>query len=325
MSEFCHKTGLLLVGHGTRNETGMKQFLALAERIGTRLRGEAGVQPAFLELQQPDIDAAVGRLVETGITRLVTLPLLLFAAGHAKEDVPKAVAAAVERRGRNEIGQVQAEHLGCHGAVVELSRLRAEEAVRGFRVQGSGFSKKDSGDRGQGTGDTESCLLLVGRGSHDGSATAEMYEFARLRSGNLDVESLTYASGLYDQARQEPRPAEKEFRSSKTTPLPPVKVEVAFLAMARPLLSEQLPVIARQDYRRVIVQPHLLFHGELVDSVARQVAAARDRFPQTEWITVQPLADLPGAASRGTELLEKVILDRCQEAGIHVVAMGADD
>jgi sirohydrochlorin cobaltochelatase len=273
------KTGLLLVGHGTRSEVGTAQFLALVETIRHRVGHELRVEAAFLELQQPDIDGAVGRLTEQGIERLVTMPLLLFAAGHAKEDVPGAVAAALARRGRSDIEQVQAGHLGCHPAVVELSRMRMEEAV------------SRPGDRRQGTGDKKVCLLIVGRGSHDQSATAEMYEFA----------------GLLEQALQGE------------------KVEVAFLAMARPLLAEQLPAIARQDYRRVVVQPHLLFCGELVDSIDQQVADARLHFPETEWITTSALADLPGTVSRATDLMEKVIFDRCQEAGIHVVVAGADD
>ena len=278
------KTGLLLVGHGTRSEVGTRQFLAVAENIRKRAAGQLQVEAAFLELQQPDIDAAAARLVDQAILRLVTMPMLLFAAGHAKEDIPAAVAGALARRGRSDIPHVQAGHLGRHPAVVELSTLRMEEA------------KARAGDRGQETGDRSTCLLLVGRGSRDELATAEMHDFARLRE---------------EAARREPRP--------------PQNVEVAFLAMARPLLQDKLGLIAGQGYKCVIVQPHLLFCGELVDSIERQVAEARNQFPETEWIAAQPLADLPGAESRASELIEKVILDRCQEAGIHVVASGADD
>jgi len=290
------KTGLLLVGHGTRSEIGAQQFLALAERLRERVQGIAVVEAAFLELRQPDIEGAVDRLVDQGIERLVTMPMLLFAAGHAKEDVPAAVAAALARSGQSDIGQVQAGHLGCHPAVVELSRLRMEEAVS--KVQGPRSNVQGS----------EECLLLVGRGSRDDSATAEMHDFARLlqkafaSSGLLAAEPLACASGLCDE-----------------------KVEVAFLAMARPLLAEQLALIARQDYKRVIVQPHLLFHGELVESLQRQVRQTEAAFPETEWLVTQPLADWPGFVTPATNLIEKVILERCQEVGIHVVGMLGDD
>ncbi len=104
-----------------------------------------------------------------------------------------------------------------------------------------------------------------------------------------------------------------------------MKVEVAFLAMARPLLEEQLRVVAGRGYGRVVVQPHLLFQGELVESVERQVAEAAARHPQIEWIVTQPLADLPGIVTEATKMLEKVIWERFEEAGIRVVESGGDD
>src|SRR3954463_14632376 len=121
--------GLLLVGHGTRSDVGTRQFLALANALAQGL-APLPIAPAFLEMREPDIDAAVGRLLDHGITRLVTVPLLLFAAGHAKRDIPRQVSAALARRGQSHIEQVQAAHLGCHPALIELSRLRMDEAIR---------------------------------------------------------------------------------------------------------------------------------------------------------------------------------------------------
>jgi sirohydrochlorin cobaltochelatase len=297
-------SGLLLVGHGTRSATGTRQFLALAGRVARHL-APLPVELAFLELQQPDIDAAVGRLIERGIGRLVTLPLLLFAAGHAKRDIPRQVSAALAHRGRSEIESVQASHLGCHRELVELSRRRMEEA---FEHIGSGqlsltaaSPTADSSEGGPGSRrglvppagvpGSETCLLLVGRGSHDESATADMHEFARLRQRSLDS----------------------------------IKVEVAFLAMARPLLSEQLGNLGCQTYRRVIVQPHLLFDGDLVESIERHVAKAAARHRAQEWMVTPPLADRVGFVTFATELIQKVIEDRCREASIRVVALGRDD
>jgi sirohydrochlorin ferrochelatase len=135
------------------------------------------------------------------------------------------------------------------------------------------------------------CLLLVGRGSRDESATAEMHEFARLRQ--LELQGI--------------------------------EVAVAFLAMARPLLPEQLQQAACQAYRRVIVQPHLLFRGELVESIEQQVAEMVVRHPEKQWIVTPPLADEPGIVTFATEFLQKVILDRCGQAGIHVAALTRGD
>jgi sirohydrochlorin cobaltochelatase len=265
------RTGLLLVGHGSRSEIGTAQFLALTDAIRQANAGELLVEHAFLELQQPDIDTAVGRLLDRGVTRLITMPLLLFAAGHAKDDVPRAVDGALARRGRSDLSRVQAAHLGCQRAIVELSHKRMDEAVQGR--------------------EKESCLLLVGRGSHDESATAEMYEFARLRQKSLQN----------------------------------MKVEVAFLAMAQPLLPDALPLIVSQGYGHIVVQPHLLFHGDLFESVERQVAEMAANCPDIQWTVTRPLADEPGILTAATESLKKAIFERCREAAIHVVATAPDD
>jgi len=336
--------GLLLVGHGTRSDVGTQQFRALADSLA-HILAPLPVEPAFLELQQPDIDAAVSRLVDRGIERLVTMPLLLFAAGHAKRDIPQQVSAALTRRGQTHIEQTQLAHLGCHPALVELSSRRMEEAFKrvgwsqaapvrhrrtGLPSEPEAVGRRSLRELVPPYSDT--CLLLVGRGSHDDSATAEMHEFAQLR--------------------------EKDLRGIKT--------EVAFLAMARPLLHEQLAKLAGQDYGRVMVQPHLLFHGELVESIERQVAEMAAGHPQQEWIVTPPLADradivpqrgresiaewsLPcgetstaidsrplspivppladpaGIVTTPNELIRKVILDRCHVVGIRVVALRRDD
>src|SRR5262245_58516381 len=107
MSTSDPSTGLLLIGHGTRSAAGTRQFLALARSLAETV-APLPVEPAFLELQQPDINAAVTHVVCRGIKRLVTMPLLLFAAGHAKRDIPAQVSEALARYGCDRIEHVQA-------------------------------------------------------------------------------------------------------------------------------------------------------------------------------------------------------------------------
>jgi sirohydrochlorin cobaltochelatase len=121
MSNRNEATGILIVGHGTRDETGTRQFLELAEVLKERL-SPAAVEAAFLEMREPGIYVAVERLVARGIERLVTAPLLLFAAGHIKRDVPGEVEKALVALGRPDLERSQAGHLGCHEGIVELSR-----------------------------------------------------------------------------------------------------------------------------------------------------------------------------------------------------------
>lgn len=277
MSDSISTTGILLVGHGTRDETGTRQFLELVEVLKERL-APAAVEAAFLELREPGIGVGVQRLLGRGIERLATVPLLLFAAGHIKRDVPEEVENALFALGRGDLPRVQVGHLGCHESLVELSRMRMEEG-------------KQAQDRGQGTGDGGECLLLVARGSSDGDATQEMRAFARMRA------------------------SEKER----------MRVEVAFLAMAKPGLVEQLGKAAAGGFARVIVQPHFLFEGELVERIRGQIAEMARIHPETAWVVAPPLADPLGVAGLASNLLTNVILGRLREAGIRVVGSPGDD
>jgi len=293
MSNESKNVGLLLVGHGTRDEMGTRQFLELADGLKERF-GPLAVEAAFLELAQPDIRVGVERLLERGIEQIVTVPVILFAAGHVKRDIPGQVAAALAARGRSDVRQFQVMHLGCHPAIVQLSRLRMEAAERGG-ASGCGVPRQEPGNEEAlvekvGTA-YPTCLLLVARGSSDEQAAAEMCEFAGLRRA--------------DQ--------------------PGMQVDVAFLAKAKPSFDEHLAKLAVADYKRVIVQPHFLFEGELVDRIRGQIAETVAEQPQTEWIMTEPLADPPGKPGLASELLAKVIFQRCQEVGIRVVVSAGDD
>jgi sirohydrochlorin ferrochelatase len=117
----------------------------------------------------------------------------------------------------------------------------------------------------------------------------------------------------------------QEFSRLRQQAVPDVPVEFAFLAMARPLLAQKLVEIGCRGYQRVVVQPHFLFHGELVESIAARVGDLAAQHPKQEWLIAPPLADYPGRVTSATELIQNVILDRCYQAGIRVVAPGADD
>jgi sirohydrochlorin cobaltochelatase len=244
--------GLLLVGHGTRSKLGRQEFLALAASVA-RQAAAVAVEPAFLELAEPAIRQGLSRLVERGARQVVVMPLLLFAAGHAKDDIPAAVQAAADELGLPRGSIRHAEHLGCEEHILKLSRLRFTEALQG---QPSVPAE-------------QTCLLLVGRGSRVESATGEMKEFARLRDANA----------------------------------------VAFLAMAQPAVTDILPALAEQNWRRIVVQPHLLFHGELLDRLHAQVQAIAVQHAEQQWIVTSYLGQ-GLAAGVDNELLAEAVFRR---------------
>jgi sirohydrochlorin cobaltochelatase len=234
--------GLLLVGHGTRSEQGAAEFFATAELVARALP-EVAVEPCFLELAEPTIAEGIERLVARRAPRIVVMPLLLFAAGHANRDIPEAVKAAAADHPALEVRQ--ANHLGCHEAVLKLSAQRFWEAIdsRGDEIQRDTASLDDT------------ALLMVGRGSLEPSATAEMHEFVELRR--------------------------------QMTPV--AHAATCFLAMAKPTLDEALTEIAGQTVERIVVQPHLLFQGDLLDGLRSRINEAGRQWPDHQWVVADQL------------------------------------
>ena len=155
MTSVHKKTGVLLVGHGTRSAQGVAEFRQLAREVEQSLAPQP-VEPAFLELAEPTIADSFSRLIERGVRRVAVAPLLLFAAGHAKEDIPAAVAEAAGILPPGEVEIVFAQPMGSHPALLELSGRHTRRMLEEREWQAPG----------------ESCLLLVGRGSRDPQAIA---------------------------------------------------------------------------------------------------------------------------------------------------------
>jgi sirohydrochlorin cobaltochelatase len=222
--------GVLVVGHGTRDAAGIAEFHEVVRRLTDR-QAPRPVEAGFLELAEPTIAAAVDRLLERGVRRMVVAPLVLFAAGHAKRDIPDAVAAAVG--GAGDLTWTQTAPLGLHPQIIELSEWRYDEAVAGLPP----------------VAPSDAMLIVVGRGSSDPQAVAETHELARRRA-----------------ARR-----------------PLGRVVTAFTAMSEPLLENVLREAASLPFRQVIVQPHLLFAGELVERVRRRTTEIAESASEKVW------------------------------------------
>jgi sirohydrochlorin cobaltochelatase len=77
---------LLIVGHGSRDPRGAEEFHELVSLV--RARAPMPVEGGFIELSRPPISECVNNLKERGAREISAVPLMLLAAGHAKDDVP---------------------------------------------------------------------------------------------------------------------------------------------------------------------------------------------------------------------------------------------
>ena len=81
---------IVLFAHGARDPRWAEPFQAVAARMRVAAP-DRRIELAFLELMQPDLDSAVGRLVDQGETRIDVVPLFLGTGGHLREDLPRLV------------------------------------------------------------------------------------------------------------------------------------------------------------------------------------------------------------------------------------------
>ena len=77
------KLGIMICGHGSRNKMAADQFSSLAVGL-KKLMPEHPVEYGYLEFANPVISHGLDSLREQGVTRVLAVPGMLFAAGHAK-------------------------------------------------------------------------------------------------------------------------------------------------------------------------------------------------------------------------------------------------
>jgi sirohydrochlorin cobaltochelatase len=166
---------LLLVGHGSRDPDGQREFLAFAAKI-QRTAGERPVVPCFLELAEPTIAQGLARCLELGYRDIAAVPVLLFAARHNKHDVPAEFDHVRQRHPDLRISY--GRHFGITTEVVDgLHTLIAQAECQATRPQ----VRRD-----------QTVVLMVGRGSSDPDANGDVCKLARILwegSGLLSVET----------------------------------------------------------------------------------------------------------------------------------------
>jgi sirohydrochlorin cobaltochelatase len=157
------RTAILVLGHGSRRPRANQEFELLVSRFRAR-RPDLDVGHAYIELASPSLQEGLSQLAARA-DRVVVLPLFLFAAGHVKHDVPRALAEA-RAEARAAFPGVRfeaARSLGVHRAMVDLALYRARGALPSAGAPAA-----------------ETVLLGVGRGASDPDANGDFCKLVRL-------------------------------------------------------------------------------------------------------------------------------------------------
>jgi sirohydrochlorin ferrochelatase len=118
-------TGFIVFAHGSRVETANQAVRDVAAQMATS--GEHVVEAAFLELGQPDLADATGRLIARGAKRIVVIPYFLTLGTHLQRDLPRLVQDAARAHGN--IDMQVTSPLDGHPALLEALLDRASQAL----------------------------------------------------------------------------------------------------------------------------------------------------------------------------------------------------
>jgi len=117
-------TGIVVFAHGSRIESANQAVRDVVQRMAESEKYP--VEPAFLELGDPDLAGAVERLVSRGAVRIIVIPYFLTLGTHLQRDLPR-LAGDVARRYQNLEIQVTSP-LDGHPALLQALLDRANEA-----------------------------------------------------------------------------------------------------------------------------------------------------------------------------------------------------
>ncbi|MBP2112276.1 precorrin-3B C17-methyltransferase [Paenibacillus silagei] len=267
---------VLLVGHGSRVQAGNEELLEFTRLLAAR-KPELKVETCFIELASPSIAGGIARCIEGGAAEIYVVPIILFAAGHSKLDIPMAIDEAKQRYPG--VKFIYGRPLGVQDRAVDILLERIQEAERLPLLPVKAAGGMDLDLRGNGASTIENkdtIVLLMGRGGSDPDANSDLYKISRLlweRTGYRSVESC-------------------------------------FIAIAKPSLPDGLERCLALGARKIIVLPYLLFTGVLMQQFAERVAQFAAEHPGLEVEIGGTLGAHPLLADMLTERIEETLEGR---------------
>ena len=163
------RLGLLICGHGSRNRLAVAEFAELAGALRQRMR-PLPLEYGYLEFAQPILRDGLEALRAQGVEQILAVPAMLFAAGHAKNDIPSVLNTwAAETGIRVDYGR----ELGVDLKMIQAAGQRLREAIERDDQQALA-----SGQQPVPLHDT--LLVVVGRGSSDPDANSNVAKVTRM-------------------------------------------------------------------------------------------------------------------------------------------------
>ena len=155
------RLGVLICGHGSRNRLAVEEFAQMVDALRPKL-APMPVEHGYLEFARPILRDGLESLRRQGVTRVLAIPAMLFAAGHAKNDIPSVLNTFTAETG---LPIDYGRELGVDRLMVAAAGARVRECLE------SNPSPVPL---------AETLLVVVGRGSSDPDANSNVAKVTRM-------------------------------------------------------------------------------------------------------------------------------------------------
>jgi len=153
--------GVLVCGHGSRNRLAVAEFAELAKGLQALLP-EVPVEYGYLEFARPILRDGLEALRARGVSHVLAVPAMLFAAGHAKNDIPSVLNTYAAETG---LSIDYGRELGVDLKMIQAAGARIREVLDGAAAEVPLH---------------ETLLVVVGRGSSDPDANSNVAKVTRM-------------------------------------------------------------------------------------------------------------------------------------------------
>ncbi|PIE43361.1 MAG: sirohydrochlorin chelatase [Gammaproteobacteria bacterium] len=235
------KQGIMVCGHGSRDKGAEREFGRVAKRLRQRFP-DIPIEYGFLEFSAPNIHMGLNALIGQGVEEIYAVPGMLFAATHAKNDIPSVLTTFAEKQGNVKIAY--GNELGLHQAMIDAFQTRIYESL--------GIDPDNHPDQLYDT-----MLVVVGRGTSDTMANAEVAKLTRIVNENM---GFGWADTVYS-------------------------------GVTYPSVGEGLERLAKLGFKKIVVAPYFLFTGRLIKRIYGYVDLVAKRMPDIEFIKTPYLND----------------------------------
>ena len=157
------KIGVMVCGHGSRSQAAVDEFAVVAERLRD-VFPDWPVEYGYLEFADPVIRDGLDRLREAGCDHILAVPGMLFAAMHAKNDIPTVLNTYAAKHG---IQVSYGRELGVDPKMITAAAARVQDAL-------------DQANACEEIPLHETCLVVIGRGASDPDANSNVAKITRM-------------------------------------------------------------------------------------------------------------------------------------------------